>query len=188
MTITAIRPLLRRIPEPPPVLLTLPEWSLTDSEGRPFGSAELRGEVYVASFFFTRCTSICPLIMKAVSRLQSAYRERGIEGIRLVSITVDPEHDTPEVLREYAEKIQAEPARWTLLTGDLEAIRALLEDGFKVPVGEGTTATGVFDIAHTGKLVLVDREGRIRGYYDIDDMGLDEVFHRSRHVLAETSR
>lgn len=185
VTITAIRPLLRRIPEPPPVLGTLPPWSLVDQDGRSFGSTELRGKVWIASFFFTRCTSICPAVMHAVSRLDAALRERGVDGIALVSFTVDPEHDAPLILREYAREIGADPARWTLATGDPAAVRSLVVEGFKVPVGEGTTEAGVFDIAHTAKLVLVDGEGRIRGYYDTDDLGLDETLHRSLRVLEE---
>jgi len=189
LTLTAIRPLLRHVPEPPPVLGQVPDFSLVDQDGRPFGSAELRGRVYIASFFFTRCPSICPMLMQSVKRLQDGYREKGIDGIRLVSVSVDPEHDTPERLGAYGEDLGADPARWALLTGELEAIRALASDGFKVPVGSPEAGPGgLVDIAHTGKLVLVDPEGGIRGYYDTDRMGLDEVFHRAQHVLREKRR
>jgi protein SCO1 len=186
VTLTAIRPLLRRVPEPPPVLSTLPEFTLTDVDGKPFGSRELAGQVYVANFFFTRCGSICPTLMRGVGRLQAGFDERGIDGVRLVSISVDPENDTPAVLKEYAAAHGVEPKRWTLLTGDPEKVRALVVDGFKTPmdrVPEGGPTP--IEVAHTGKLVLVDAHGRIRGYYDSDEMGLDEVYNRAQHVLRQ---
>jgi len=186
VTLTAIRPLLRHIPEPPPVLSTLPEFTLADMEGRPYGSRDLAGQVYIANFFFTRCGSICPKLMQAVGRLQAGFAERGIEGIRLVSISVDPENDTPAVLKEYAGSHGIDPKRWTLLTGDKDAVRALVVSGFKTPmdpVPEGGPTP--VEVAHTGKLVLVDAHGRIRGYYDSDDLGLDEVFNRAQHVLRQ---
>jgi cytochrome oxidase Cu insertion factor (SCO1/SenC/PrrC family) len=103
-----------------------------------------------------------------------------------VSISVDPEHDTPGVLADYAKGIGVDPARWTLLTGDPARIRSLVVDGFKTPLPPpATAAPGVIDIAHTGKLVLVDGEGRVRGYYGSDEMGLDEVYNRAQHVLKQ---
>jgi protein SCO1/2 len=186
VTLTAIRPLLRHVPEPPPVLFQLPEFSLVDADGKAYGSAELRGQVYVASFFFTSCRSICPAIMHGMGRLQAGYKERNIEGIRLVSISVDPEHDTPEVLTAYGQELGVDPGRWTLLTGDPEQVRRLVVDGFKTPA-DAASPQGArpIDIAHTGKLVLVDGVGRVRGYYDSDEMGLDEVFNRAQHVLRQ---
>lgn len=187
VTLTALRPLLRRVPEPPAVLGQVPEFSLVDQDGHPYGSAELRGQVYVASFFFTRCPSICPLLMKSVKRLQDAYKDKGIDGIRLVSISVDPENDTPERLLAYGRELGIDPGRWTLLTGDLDAVHRLAASGFKVPIGTPAPPGpgGLVDVAHTGKVVLVDQQGRIRGYYDTDEMGLNEVYNRAQHVLHQ---
>jgi protein SCO1/2 len=186
ITLTAIRPLLRRIPEPPPVIGQVPDFSLVDSQGRAYGSADLKGQVYIVSFFFTSCRSICPAIMHGMVKLQTGFDERGIKGIRLVSISVDPEHDTPEVLRAYGTELGVEPARWTLLTGDPEKIRAVVVDGFKAPLEAApVTPASPMDIAHTGKVVLVDGSGGIRGYYDTTDLGLDEVFNRAQHVLKQ---
>ena len=186
VTLTAIRPLLRHVPEPPPILFVLPEYSLTDQEGKPFGSAELRGTTYIVSFFFTSCRSICPAVMHGMGRLQDGYAQRKIEGIRLVSISVDPEHDTPDVLRDYAERLKVDPARWTLLTGDPAKVRAIVVDGFKTPM-DAIPESGAtpMDIAHTGKLALVDGKGNVRGFYGTDDMGLDEAFNRAQHVARE---
>jgi len=187
VVLTAIRPLMRHIPEPPPVLGEVPAFSLIDQDGRPFGSADLRGNPYVVSFFFTRCPSICPTLMRQVRRLQDEYVAQHVAGVRLVSISVDPDFDTPARLREYGRELGVLTERWTLLTGDLPRIRALAEGGFKVPVGspEASGTVGMIDIAHTGKVVLVDGQGRVRGYYDTDDLGLEETLHRSRRVLSE---
>lgn len=186
VTLTLIRPLLRSEPAPPPPLWQLPPFELTDSRGRPFGDTQLAGRVYIASFFFTRCASICPELTRAMSRLEQRYREAGIEGVHLVSITVDPEHDTAERLREYGAAHGVDPDRWTLLTGDIEPIRSLVEHGFKTPLGKPmSVGEGWIDVAHSGKLVLVDGQGAVRGYYDSDEAGLDEIFHRSQHVLHD---
>jgi protein SCO1/2 len=187
--VTLIRPLLRREPPPPAALFPVPRYELVDAEGRPFGSDQLRGHVYVASFFFTRCPSICPTLMRDLAALQARYRDAGLDAIRLVSITADPSHDTPERLRAAGARYGADPARWVLLTGAPEAIRALAEQGFRVPAGEVVArADGAFDIAHSGKLMLVDAQGALRGYYDSDAAGFDEVFWRSRRVLETAPR
>jgi protein SCO1/2 len=186
-TLTLMRPLLRHEPEPPPVLGQLPSFELIDQRGQRFGSAELAGDVYIANFVFTRCTSICPLLTRAMARLQTGYDERGIEGIKLVSFSVDPEYDTPPRLQAYAETHGADPARWTFVTGEPDAIVRLIEHGFTLGVGpaemQGDT---IIDIAHSGKFVLVDGTGGIRGYYDSDELGLDEIYHRAIHVLEQT--
>jgi len=186
LTLTLMRPLLRYVPKPPPVLGTLPEFALVDTDGKPFGSAQLRGQPYVASFFFTRCPSVCPLLMTRMRQLQESFRNAGVTDVRLVSITVDPAHDTPEVLHDTEPRYGVDQSRWKLLTGPPERVRALCVDGFHVP-GFEQAYRGEGDIPHTMKLVLVDGAGRIRGYYDADESGLDEVFHRAQHVRDETT-
>lgn len=204
--IPAVRPLLRFEPAPPPVYAQLPDYSLIDSGERPFGSGELAGQVYVVNFIFTRCASICPLLTEAMARLERRYVSEGVERVRLVSITVDPAWDTPERLREYVSARGLPTDRWSFLTGPPERVRALVVEGFKTPLGTASQLPGqeqtnaenladnlaegdsLIDIAHTGKLVLVDQQGGIRGYYDSDESGLDEIFHRSRQVLRERRR
>ena len=184
VTVTLMRPLLRYEPKPPPVLSALPPFSLVDSSGAPFGSTELRGRVWIASFFFTRCPSVCPLLMTRMAELQRRFQSAGIDGVSLVSITVDPTNDTAERLRAAEPGYGVDPARWKLLTGPLERIQELLVSGFHVP---GLDAGGLVDgdTPHTTKVVLVDPSGQVRGYYDTDEQGLDEVFHRAQHVLKE---
>jgi len=186
--IPLMRPLLIREPAPPPVIGQLPAFSLTDSSGAPFGSDDLAGQVWVADLIFTRCTSICPLLTAAMRRLDQRYLEEGVEGIRLVSFSVDPEYDTPEVLREYSESFGIDPARWSFLTGPPERVRELVVEGFRTGLGPRTENADLIEIAHSAKFVLIDWKGRIRGYYDVDMEGLDEVFHRSRHVVKQQRR
>jgi protein SCO1/2 len=160
VALTAIRPLLHRVPELPPVIGHAPELALVDSDGRPFGSVQLKGQVYIVSFFFTSCRSICPVIMHGMARLQARFDERGIDGIRLVSISVDPEHDTPEVLRAYGKDLVVKPERWTLLTGDPETIRPWsLTGSRRRSCAAPRLQPAQSIIAHTGKVVLVDGSG-----------------------------
>lgn len=186
ITIPLMRPLLRRIPDPPPVIGQVPPFELTDQRNKPFSFSDLEGDVYVVNFIFTRCGSICPLLSRSMARLQERYEMYGIDEVKLLSISVDPEYDTPERLSEYADLYDADPERWTFLTGGVDAIEQLVVGGFKTAIGEPTEETGVMDIAHSGYFVLVDPQGGIRGYYGVDGEGLDEIYHRSRHVLNES--
>ncbi len=186
ITLTLLRPVLRREPPPPPVLRTLAPFELVDQNSEPFSLGTLGSNVWVANFIFTRCGSICPILTAQMKSLQERYETYGVDEIKLLSISVDPEFDTPEVLREYAELHGADPERWTFLTGDTEAVRALVVGGFATGMGEQTVNdAGMMDISHTGKFVIVDSRGGIRGYYDSDPEGLDEIYHRSRHVVNE---
>ncbi|MBK8480427.1 MAG: SCO family protein [Proteobacteria bacterium] len=188
LTLPALRPLLRRVPPPPPRLAQLPAFTLLDQQGRRFGSSALRGHVYVASFFFTRCPSVCPKLMQALHRLQQQYDRYAVD-VRLVSISVDPEHDRPERLRAYAARYGADASRWTFLTGTEQAIRSLVGTGFQTHMGQPVPeGSGLIDIAHSAGLVLVDQQGWIRGRYGTDLDGLEEVLHRSMHVLLEDRR
>lgn len=183
--IPAIRPLTRRIPEPPPVEGQLPAFSLVDSDGQKVSDTDLRGQVWVAAFIFTSCPSTCPLVTAAMAKLQARFAADSIP-VKLVSITVDPENDTPAVLAAYAKKHGADPQRWRFLTGDHAAVEALVTGGFRSALGDReVNAAGMIDIAHTTKLVLVDGQGGLRGYYASDELGVDEIFHRAQHVLRE---
>lgn len=158
-------------PPPPPVLKPLPAFSLTAEDGSSFGSAELAGGPYVASFFFSTCPSVCPRIIKAVGDVQ-----RRSPGARLVSITVDPATDTPAVLAAYARTHGADPARWRFLTGPEDAVRAAVVDGFMNPIGEREAREdGLFDIAHGSRLMLIDGQNRLRALYEPDAAGVEAL-------------
>jgi protein SCO1 len=161
---------------PPPVLFALPDFKLIDQDGRPFGLAELRGKVWVASFFFTSCPSICPKLIAKLRLVQEATKAHG-PAVRIVSLSVDPKTDTPPKLLAYARKHGADPARWSFLTGPLPDIEKAIREGFKQalerqtePV-KGPLGEDLYDITHGARFVLVDREGRLRGFYDADGPG-----------------
>ncbi len=179
----------RHIPEPPEVMFEVPAFELVDQDGAVFSSETMRGDVWVASFFFTSCPSICPRITKSMMELQTRLDEADV-NVHLVSFSVDPENDTPEVLKRYAGTAGADEQRWRFVTGPLKDMEALVVGGFKTAMDpkqrEGDV--GMYDIAHTTKLVLIDQDGGVRGYYNTDPEGIDEVFHRSQHVLRAGGR
>jgi protein SCO1/2 len=154
---------------PAPVLGTLPDFELVDQDANGFGTDELAGSIWIADFIFTRCPDMCPMLSSVMARVQRQLaKDPAFEDVRLVSLSVDPEYDTPAMLTAYAEKFGADPDRWTFLTGPREEIWRLSRDGFRLPVGD---APGSADapILHSDKFVLTDRQGRIRGYYDALD-------------------
>lgn len=156
-----------RRPEPPPVLGQVPAFSLTNRDGRTVHLPDLAGAPWIADFIFTRCPASCPIMTARMARLN---RDLPADlGVRLVSFTVDPDHDTPQVLETYARSFSA-PERWLFLTGGKEELFRLSKDGFKLGVEINTVTDAVEPILHSTRFVLVDGEGRIRGYYD----GFDE--------------
>lgn len=140
----------------------VPAFQLTNQNNQPFGTEQLDGKIWIVDFIFSTCPGPCPLISSRMSELQKPLENT---DVHLVSVTVDPEKDTPEVLRGYAEKLNAEPGRWDFLTGPKAAIYDLSRTGFKLPVSEDSDQPGV--PAHSTRAVLVDRRGSIRGYYDV---------------------
>lgn len=140
---------------------TVPAFELVNQDGHPFGSAQLAGKIWIADFVFTNCPGPCPIISSRMSELQKPLENT---DIHLVSFTVDPERDTPEVLHTYADKLKARPNRWDFLTGSQTAIYALARDGFKLAISDGNDEGGM--PVHSTRVVLVDWRGVIRGYYD----------------------
>ena len=141
---------------------TVPEFQFTNQDGQPFGSAQLQGKIWIAGFIFTTCPGPCPMISSRMSEMQRPLEN---SDVHLVSFTVDPETDTPEVLRGYAERLEARPGRWDFLTGSETALYSLIQDGFKLGVSDGAEEMGV--PVHSTRAALVDRKGVIRGYYDL---------------------
>jgi protein SCO1/2 len=149
----------------PPVLTAVGEFSLTDQAGRNVTPASLRGKVWAAAFMFTRCPTVCPRITRRMRELQVSATKKSV-ALELVSFSVDPEHDTPAVLTEYAKQYGADLSSWRFLTGDLEAVRRTSEQGFKLALdGKATPGAEHFGLFHGSHLVLVDADGQIRGYY-----------------------
>jgi protein SCO1/2 len=172
------------LPAPLPTIATVPSFELVDDAGQPFGSRELGGRVWVASFMFTRCTTVCPIITGRMQQLQRRLRQLEPE-LHLVSFSVDPEYDTPERLRDYARQHHASPRLWSFLTGPRAIIRGVVVDGLRAAMGEEVApdggSAGPFHDAH---LVLVDRAGRVRGYYDSSDTEAMERVVRDAALLV----
>jgi protein SCO1/2 len=157
------------------VLGTVPDFAFTDQTGAPVRSSDLRGHVHIAHFIFTRCPTVCPTTTLKMQRLGQRLADQ--DAVRFLSFSVDPEHDTPPVLAAFATRFRADPARWKFLTGPPAAVRAAAEEGFRIAVDRGAAlADGTPSITHGTHFVLLDRQLRIRGYYDSDDaVRLDEL-------------
>ena len=132
----------------------LPDFTLTGIDGEPVSKQDLKGSPWVAGFVFTTCAGPCPRVTAAMTKLQKSLPE----DVKLVSFTVLPEIDTPEVLANYARFWDADPDRWHFLTGDKRAIYSLIEQGFKMPVQEltGPDRQPGYEVVHTTNLMLVD--------------------------------
>jgi protein SCO1 len=166
-------------------LKTLPDFTLTERSGQPLGLADLRGKAWIADFIFTRCGGTCPRMTAEMAKLQkSLANDPRWSGIRLVSFSVDPGHDTPEVLRDYADSYGADATHWLFLTGQRETLWKLGNEGFMLGVGEDTNPA--MPIFHSSKFALVDRQGRIRGFYDgLDEEARENLMRDLQKVLAE---
>lgn len=181
-----------------------PSFTLTDQLGRPVSDIDLRGKVVVADFIYTTCTDICPALTAQMSSLRTRLADEGLLGddVVLLSITVDPSRDTPEVMRAYSEPFAADPANWHFLTGDEASIRQVVVDGFMLGVevmaaaaedaaaheagvahslgdghtnGHGADHGGDYEVSHSGRFVVIDRDWQIRRYYDSAALDQDEL-------------
>lgn len=167
------RSLNRTLPPDLPIIAHVPEFTMISENNQPFGSKDLKGRVYLANFVFSRCPSVCPKMLHEIEKIQKRVRGTG-HKVGIVTFTVDPEFDTPKVLFEVARTRKANPHVWTFLTGtDKEAMFKLYRDGFKVGVENNTT--NLMEIAHTEKIVLVDGENRVRGYYPFEEHSINQL-------------
>ncbi len=168
-----------------PVLGQVLDFALTEAAGRPLRRADLTGKVWIASFLFTRCAEVCPAMMRQQVRLQKELPVR--DDLWWVSFSVDPEYDTPAVLAQYTGNFGVERSRWLLATGDKKQIYRLALDGFRLSTADADPEKEM-PILHSSKLVLVDRRGSIRGYYDsTDDAALGQLAIDAKRVLGERS-
>jgi len=157
-----------------PVLGTIPPFALTERGGDAIRSEDLAGHVWVADFVFTRCPDFCPALTNRFARLQRDL-DVATDAVRLVSFSVDPTHDTPEVLQGYASRAGARPG-WLFVTGPRDTVAALLREGFHVAYADDGPPSS--PITHSDRFVLVDRELRIRGYYHgTDDADVARLVH-----------
>lgn len=150
-----------------PVFGEVIPFEFVSSGGQPFGLEQLKGRISVVDFIFTRCQGPCPIMGGHMSELYELYA--GSDLIQMVSISVDPDYDTPEVLAEYALGFGVDDRRWVFLHGSADSVAILCESGFKLN-GEDLPA------AHSTRFVLVDPTGTVRGYYSgLDDDGIKAI-------------
>jgi protein SCO1 len=159
----------------------VPEFELVNQDGKNFGLRDLRGKVWIADFIYTTCPGPCPMISNRMAELQEPLKNT---DVHLVSFSVDPARDNPQVLRGYAEKLGAEPGRWDFLTGPQSTIYNLSRNGFKLAVSDGREEKGL--PVHSTRMILVDRHGAIRGYYDaVDADAVTKLVADTTHLLRE---
>lgn len=163
---------------------SLPDFSFTDQDGHTFSSKELDGKIFVADFFFTHCPGTCPKLSAQMYRIQDRYK--AMRELKLVSFSVDPDRDSVSVLADYAKEFFVTPSKWKLLTGDKKKIYDLARTGFLLAVGKGDG--GPNDFIHSDQLILVDKEKKIRGYYNgTDDKDIDNLMNEIKVLLLENT-
>lgn len=163
---------------------TVADFSLTERSGQTIRLADLRGKVWIASFLFTRCCTGCPRISADLLQLQKDLPD----GAMIVSFTVDPEYDTPAVLKAYADGLGADPKRWLFLTGKQQEIYRLIKDSFHLGVeqNQGEARKAGNEVTHSNRLIVVDRHGHIRAW-DFDGTNPEDL-PRLRQRIDELLR
>lgn len=196
MSVLLLRPALRK---EPPVLAELPQFSLVDEDAKPVHRGDLLGKVWIADFVFTSCADACPRMQAKMKSLQERLTPLSQGGnVGLLSVSVDPERDTPERLRQYAKAFGQRKGQWRYLTGDQREVERTVVKGFHIAMAKLPSGTAgadgrqdestadphleAFDIMHGQQFVLVDRMGRIRGFYDADDA--DAILRDARALTA----
>ncbi|MEN2415617.1 SCO family protein [Flavobacterium mesophilum] len=176
-------------------LLTIgpaPKFELTNQDGAKVSNETYKGKVYVLEFFFTTCPSICPKMNLSMLEIEKTFF--GNPNFGIVSITIDPNHDTPKVLKDHAKLLGVKSSNWNFLTGDKATIMDLSNKGFNLYAGENDKVSGGFE--HSGLFALIDKDGKIRCrkdefgnpilYYDgLDKKGVREIQEDIKVLLAE---
>ena len=173
----------KRSAEDVPVLGQLPEFSLVDQDEKAFVRESMEGNLSVSAFVFTHCRSTCPRITAHMKGLQSRLSD--VPSTQLVSVSVDPRNDTPEVIKAYMTKNGLDESNWRFVTGEEKAIRHVVVDGFRVGLGdEDSKAAGAEDIMHSNSFVLVDDKAQVRGYYRANNDGIADLERDLRALAA----
>jgi|TARA_B110000263_G_scaffold217359_1_gene203382 protein SCO1/2 len=140
-----------------PISGSVPDFEFTDSNGKIITLKDMKGKVWVADFIFTTCTMACPIMTGNMNIIHKTFKNDN--NVRIVSISVYPEYDTSDILKEYASRYNANTNRWHFLTGPEESVKKIIKTGFKIGDYEDI-------IFHSEKFALVDISGNIRGYYN----------------------
>ncbi len=173
---------------PPPLVIVGP-WSLTNQNNEPFGTKELKGKVVIASFFFTRCPTICPKLMQDMIEVQKRF-EKLKKKVHFVSISVDPEHDTPPVLVDYIQKKEFNDDNWTFLTGTQAQIYHVVVEQMKLHMGDleavkkQDTSEVLYNVSHVAEFALFDQNSDLRAKFPTDPTSLASL-ERAAKFLVE---
>jgi protein SCO1 len=173
--------------EPPRVLRQISPYELTAQDGTPFGSTQLSGNPYLVSFFFTSCSTVCPPIMEEMKAIQDELLARS-NPTQLISITVDPDNDSPGRLKTYADKLGAASPGWMFLTGPNALVKEVVVNRLMTHMGEAATGpNGLVDIGHGSHVLVIDGQGRLRGVHE-PVSALREDLMETLDILATESR
>jgi protein SCO1/2 len=173
----------KRKAEDIPVLSSLPAFELLDQDTQAFTRDSMEGKISVSAFVFTHCKSTCPRLTAHMKGLQT--RVADVPSANLVSVSVDPRNDTPEVIKAYMQKNELDERNWRFVTGEEEEIRRVVVEGFKVPIGdEDSRAAGSDEIMHSNSFVLVDQKAQVRGYYRANNDGIADLERDIRALAA----
>jgi protein SCO1 len=165
-----------------PVLSTVPAFAFVDQAGAPFTSSGLMGQVWVANFIFTRCPNVCPKFTTKMGTLQERSKAQ-LPALGLVSFTVDPENDTPEVLAAYGAKYQADFARWHFVRGERPELERVIRQGMMQPMDKGD-GKDLNTVVHGSYFALIDSKLQVRGVYRFTEPGsVDEVLRDAKLLL-----
>ena len=162
-----------------PIIGKIPAFDLVDQNSKQFTLENLEGNVWLADFIFTTCSGPCPIMTERMGMVQHDLLET--EKLKFVSFTVNPDYDTPEVLKKYAQRFDADVGSWSFVTGKYEQIQELIVEGFKM----GDVEEIVF---HSTRFALVDHEGNLRGYYSGTEPAEHDILTRDIHALINDIR
>lgn len=166
-----------------PPLGEVPAFTLTDATGATVTRDTLRGKVWVADFMFTSCPDVCPILSTHMAEVQARYK--GDDRVRLVSFSVDPGTDTPPVLAAYGARFDADPTRWLFVTGPIGDVKAVVVEGFKMALERVSAEGEPSRVLHGERFVVVDEDGRIRGYPDPKEPGKTAIYATVDALLAD---
>ncbi len=141
---------------------TIPAFKFVNQNNETITENTVKNKIYVADFFFTTCPTICPIMKKQMSKVYDKFKSN--PEIEILSHSIDPDHDTPSVLKQYATDLGVDGGNWQFLTGPKEEIYAIGQKSYMVPTKEDSTAAGGF--LHSGAFILVDKDRHVRGMYD----------------------
>ncbi len=161
---------------------TIPDFAFVNQKGDTVTQKEVAGKIYVTDFFFTSCPTICPVMKRQMIKVYDKFKDNA--DFMILSHSIDPDHDTPEVLNKYATDLGVEGTNWEFLTGEKEKIYDIGQSHYLVTAKEDDTAEGGY--IHSGAFVLVDKDRRVRGMYDgTTDEGAEKLMRDIKVLLAE---